>query len=208
MLPQAALLVSKAPPSEAVVHETEKLRCSGCGAIFTAPLPDDVNNKKWDETADAMIGLLKYGMGTPFHRLGKLQDHLGVPLPASTAWERAEELANSLYPVYEKLIAEASKGVLSYIDDTNNKILSFVPDGERTGIFTTGIVSQYDNKEIVLYFTGNKHAGENLDYVLSHRPDDLPLMIQMSDALSRNVAKHETQVSFCHVHARRNFFRC
>ena len=33
---------------------------------------------------------LKYGSGLPFNRLEKLQESLGVPLPASTQWEMAE----------------------------------------------------------------------------------------------------------------------
>ena len=34
---------------------------------------------KYDETAVAMIALLKYGTGVPFNRLEGLQEHLGMP---------------------------------------------------------------------------------------------------------------------------------
>ena len=76
---------------------------------------------------------------------------------------------------------------------------------KRKGVFTTGIVSKAADKEIVLYFTGNKHAGENFEKILEMRPAELPLIIQMSDALSRNIPKSSTVESFCNVHARRNF---
>ena len=34
-----------------------------------------------------MIALLKYGTGVPFKRLERLQEQLGMPLPATTQWE-------------------------------------------------------------------------------------------------------------------------
>ena len=36
----------------------------------------------------------------------------------------------------------------------------------RKGMFTTGIVSTFDGRKIVLFFTGRSHAGENLDALL------------------------------------------
>jgi len=35
-------------------------------------------------------------------------------------------------------------------------------DGERTGIFTSGIVATHTGHQIALFFTGVRHAGENL----------------------------------------------
>ena len=35
----------------------------------------------------SMIALLKYGSGVPFYRLERLQESLGIPLPASTQWD-------------------------------------------------------------------------------------------------------------------------
>jgi type I restriction-modification system DNA methylase subunit len=43
--------------------------------------------------------------------------------------------------------------------------------------------------KIALYFTGGRHAGENLAEVLKQRSVELPSPIQMCDALSRNVPK-------------------
>jgi transposase len=40
-----------------------------------------------------MMAQLKYGSGTPFYRLEKLEDQLGIPLPAATQWEVVEETA-------------------------------------------------------------------------------------------------------------------
>ena len=59
--------------------------------------------------------------------------------------------------------------------------------GERTGIFTSGIVATQAGHQIALFFTGVRHAGENLAAVLARRSADLPPPIQMCDGLSRNI---------------------
>jgi transposase len=61
------------PPLGATVYELEKLRCNLCGTVFTAKAPPGIGEKKYDETAVSMIGLLKYGAGFPFNRLEKLE---------------------------------------------------------------------------------------------------------------------------------------
>jgi len=33
---------------------------------------------------------------------------------------------------------------------------------ERTGIFTSGVIATRDARRIALFFSGRKHAGENL----------------------------------------------
>ena len=48
-------------PLAARVYELESLRCNLCGEVFEAAAPESVGEKKYDESAAAMIGLLKYG---------------------------------------------------------------------------------------------------------------------------------------------------
>jgi len=43
---------------------------------------------------------------------------------------------------------------------------------ERTGLFTSGIVSTRQGQRIALFFTGRRHAGENFAQVLAHRAAD------------------------------------
>src|SRR5690606_4559755 len=84
------------------------------------------------------------------------------------------------------------------------------PEGdERTGVFTSGIVSVGEGKKIALFFTGREHAGENLAAILKQRAAELPPPIQMCDALSRNVPKLPAGVEIllanCLAHGRRQF---
>src|SRR6184192_4250871 len=78
-------------PLAATVYELESLRCNLCGEVYEAEAPEGVGEKKYDESAAAMIALLKYGSGVPFYRLAGLEKNLGIPLPASTQWEIVEE---------------------------------------------------------------------------------------------------------------------
>ena len=199
-------------PLDATVYELEKLRCNLCGKIFTARVPEEAGEDKYDETAGAMVALLKYGGGLPFNRLEKLQECLGVPLPASTQWEIVERTADKIHPVYSELIRQAAQGELLYNDDTTMKILANLKNPEvddetsGKGSFTTGVLAVQDERRIALFFTGPKHAGENMAQLLKQRASGLSPPIQMCDALSRNVSKEfETILANCLAHARRNF---
>src|SRR2546422_6163019 len=77
---------------------------------------------------------------------------------------------------------------------------------ERTGIFTSGIVSTKEGRKIALFFTGRQHAGENLAAVLRRRLESLGSPIQMCDALSRNFPKKlKVILANCLAHARRQY---
>jgi len=186
-------------PLHATVYELQKLRCGLCGNVFTAPTPEGMQAEKYDAKAGSMIALLKYGSGLPFNRLQGLQGNLGVPLPASTQWGIVQPMAASVEPAYDELIRQAAQGEVVHNDDTTVKILEAMGKraekkraedetagedaSERTGLFTSGIVSVDQGRKIVLFFSGRQHAGENLVDVLRRRAAELGPPIQMCDAL-------------------------
>ncbi len=204
-------------PIGATVYEIEKLRCNLCGEMFTAKEPEGVGSEKYDTSSASMVALLKYGSGFPFHRLEGLQGSLGIPLPASTQWEIVNEKAPRLKPAHHELIRQAAQGEVLHNDDTTMKILAMMrgspqnhdPEEEtskRTGVFTSGIISTREGRKIALFFTGRRHAGENLTEVLKRRAAKLGPPIQMCDALSRNLPKEfKVVVANCIAHARRQF---
>src|SRR5216684_2971204 len=193
-------------PLQATVIEMERLRCNACQQVFTAEEPETAGADKYDETAVAMIALLKYGTGLPFKRLERLQEHLGMPLPATTQWDLMAAAAQLIRLVLEELIRQAVQGSVMHNDDTSMRILRLTrePGDKRTGTFTSGIVSIVGAWTIALFFTGWKHAGENIAEVLKQRVRELPPPIQMCDALSRNTPKGvETLIANCLAHGRR-----
>jgi transposase len=195
-------------PLKATVFEMERLRCNGCGEVFTAGEPPAAGPEKFDPTAVAMIALLKYGTGMPFNRMERLEGQLGIPLPATTQWELMEAAAKWLKRILSEFIRQAAQGGVVHNDDTSMRVLQLVrtTGDERTGVFTSGIVSICGGWKIALYFTGWKHAGENLADVLKQRAAELDAPIQMCDALSRNSPKLiETLMANCLAHGRRQF---
>jgi len=209
--PKTLVRVVGQAPVEATVYEMERLRCNACGQVFTAETPEGVDRDKYDVTAAAMVAQLKYGTGVPFTRLERMQGQLGIPLPAATQWELVEQAAATLKPAFEQLIAEAAQGEVLHNDDTGMRILQLArePSDERTGVFTSGIVSACRAHKIALFFTGRQHAGENLADVLKQRAAEIRSPIQMCDALSRNTPQQTNGVQIllanCIAHGRRQF---
>lgn len=206
--PAVVVRVTGGAPLQSRVWETEKLRCNLCGEVFTAPLPEEAGTEKYDESAGAMIGLLRYGSGLPFNRLEQLQESMGSPLPASTQWEIVDKAAHTICPAYEELMRQAAQGDIIHNDDTTMKILALVnnTDEGRSGTFTTGMLSVVDEKKIALFRTGRNHAGENMTELLGQRAPEMKPPLQMCDALSRNTSlEFATLLANCLVHARRNF---
>jgi hypothetical protein len=165
-----------------------------------------------------MIALLRYGSGFPWNRLADLEASLGIPLPVATQCEIVVEAAATMQPAMEELIRQAAQGEVLHNDDTSMPVLALRNAGlghdegdavERTGVFTSGIVSTAQKRTIALFFTGRQHAGENLADVLQRRAAELAPPIQMCDALSRNLPKLpenlEVIVGHCLAHARRRF---
>jgi len=207
------LRVKANSPFVAEMFEQEKLRCNLCGQIFTVPLPEGIVKEKYDESVGSMIGLFRYGAGFPHNRIAILQKGFGIPLPSTTQWDLIEKAVNKISPIWEQLVKTAAQGEIIHNDDTNMKILSVMKanaeagqNAERTGIFTTGIIAKTTAATIVLYFTGRRHAGENMAELLKNRLPSLTPPIQMCDALDRNLPKEfETLLANCLAHGRRKF---
>jgi len=204
-------------PIAATIYEVERLRCNLCGEVFRARAPTEAGEKKYDETAASMIGLLKYGSGMPLYRLQRLERNFGIPLPPSTQWDILAAAATGILGVaYKELIRQGAQGDIFYNDDTSMKILALLKENEqieaagskeRTGMFTSSIiVSTSEGRRIALFFTGREHAGENLERVLKKRASELDPPLQMCDGLSRNIPKElATLLANCLTHGRRKF---
>ncbi len=193
--------------------ELEKLRCKLCGKTFTAAAPPEAGLEKYDPNVGPMLGYLRFGGGLPHYRLDRMQTDLGVRLPASTQWELMAKAGPALEPVQEALITLAAQGHLIHNDDTTMRVQSLAKESgtsregkERTGIFTTSLLSEVEGHRIALFITGHHHAGENLDQLLARRAKEAAPPIQMCDALSRNASKEfQTILANCLSHGRRQF---
>lgn len=216
--PASCVRVFGQAPLVALRWDCACLRCSGCGHVFTARLPEEARGPKYSESAAGMMIVLRYGMGMPLHRLETMQRFLGVPVPASTQWEVARDHVQDVLPVYDVLIPLAANAPLVHNDDTYVRILGLMgkrrdklvaagaldlPD--RTGLFTTGIVARTAAGPIALFASGRQHAGENLADLLNRRDPALAPPMQMCDGLDRNLPdEHAVVLANCLAHGRRH----
>ena len=202
-----------APPIVATRYECEVLRCAACQQTFTAPLPETASGTKYHASVDATLSVLRYGLGLPHHRLEQFQRGAGIPLAASTQFERVEAMADAALPVVRHLEQIAAQRPLLQSDDTGARIVSLQIENqtrgahERTGLFTTGIVAKgLDGKlpTIVLYASGRRHAGENVDRLLSLRAATAGVPTHVADASSM-APRRKCISSKCMAHGRRKF---
>ncbi len=198
----------------ATVHRyiLEKLRCHLCGDVMTAPLPPNAPKEKYDHAFKAQLAIQKYYVAVPFYRQENVQRLLGFPLPDATQFELVESVADAAYPVVNSLEKKAANGELVHNDDTKVKILSIMqenkanPDKDRPGMHTSCIIAKSEGHTIALYYTGKRHAGENLAQILRHRESTKPPIIQMCDALPVNIPKSfKTILCNCLGHGFRKF---
>ena len=194
-------------------YERERLRCGTCGYLTVAPLPPEATGERYPVSLKVTLAVAHYHLGLPFKRIESFQDMVGMPLPDATQWELVEQVADSAYPVYEHLKRLGAQQPLVYQDDTGARLLSLIkenqtdPPPERKGMYTTALRFEGDHP-ICLYFTGRRHAGENLDAILAHRDPDLPPIQWMSDGLAANTPKQHKDQTLdisCLVHGRRQF---
>jgi hypothetical protein len=158
-----------------------------------------------------MAALLRYGFGVPHFRQEKLQQALGMRVADSTLQEKSEDVADSAHPVYGELERLAARGEILNLDDTDCRILELIRENkennpERTGIFTTALVSKVAGHEIAFFWSGRRHAGENLERLLKKRPEGMPPPTLMVDGSSRNVPENLRAIlANCLTHGRRQF---
>lgn len=217
--PRQIVRIVGQPPLAATIYQIERLRCRLCDALFSAPVPEAIGPHRYDESSASMIAMLRYGSGMPFFRLQGLQECLHVPLPDATQWDIVARAVPGPRSIYEELIRQAAQAQVLHNDDTPARILALMgkrahraqaqagaQTTEAKAINTSGIVAVLEERKVVLFFTGHRHAGQNLAQVLAHRAQQLEAPIQMCDALARNFSEEfKTILGHCLLHGRRKF---
>lgn len=225
--PRHLIRFAAAPPVSATVYEVERLRCRHCEAIVEADIPNEVGTEKYDSSVYPWLGYSRYRLGIPMYRLAQCQEQAGVPLPVQTQYmllATGVELLRSVFDLMELL---ASQSFVFISDDTPNKILKLKlrqdESGKvRKGVYTSAIQATLeDQTEIALYYTANRHQGENMGALLRRRDaraNKIPLHMTdgssharpkgMGERSEDDEAGHlQVKVARCLVHARRRIFK-
>ena len=207
----------------ALRYELEKLRCSACGAIFTAGVPDGVGEEQYSAQARAVLAVSRYSLGVPGYRWQGDQAMLGGPVPEATPWDQIEVVGDCADKGCAQMERAAAQGELIFHDDPAVRILSLIKENrdlvaaahaqgwsttnERTGMHTTALVGQGGEHTAMLYDSSRGHAGENLQGLLDKREAGRDKPLAMSDALASNAVADASRLIRCHclAHGRRKF---
>jgi transposase len=118
--------------------------------------------------------------------MADLQESMGIPLPVATQCEIVTEAAAMLQPAMAELIRQAARGEVLHNDDSSMPVLALrrsasvaVNDdesdaAERTGVFTSGIVSTAEKQTIALFFTGRQPLARTCRMSCSSAPSNWP----------------------------------
>lgn len=121
-----------------------------------------------------------------------------MPVAAATQWDQTEIVGDCSYPIFKWWEKEAAQGAVIFQDDTPQRVLALMAENqqaaarahaqgraktnERTGMQTTALIVQVGERRVCLYYTGRRHAGENLDALLTKREPGRSKPLVMSDA--------------------------
>jgi hypothetical protein len=123
-----------------------------------------------------------------------------------------EEVGGAALLVFPTLERIAANGELIHNDDSHVKITDVIrhnrlhPNQERTGTFTSGFIARSQERDIAIFYNSKRHAGENMERLLQKRDVHAGTVIQMCDALSRNIpSSFKTILCNCLSHGFRKF---
>ena len=177
------------------------------------------SERTYDVSADVMVAAMRYNYGVPNYRQERILRAMGTPLSAGTQWGMIFRVFSVAVIIYRYLWYRAADSDEFLNDDTRMKILSIInaekragppvknKNGtERKGAQTSCLLANVEKHRVVLYATGPKNAGENLNDILALRNPSLGTPRQMCDGLAANVpADHKTELLNCNDHGRRKF---
>jgi hypothetical protein len=146
---------------------------------------------------------------------------LGVPVPDATQWDQIEQVGDCAYVVFAQREQGAAQGERICQDDTAVRIVSLRQDNiemvaaaqapgwstptARTGRHPTALVVKVGEHTAILYSSSRRHAGANLQELLTKREAGLDKPLARSEALASNAVAKDAAVIRCHclAHGRR-----
>jgi hypothetical protein len=133
-------------------------------------------------------------------------------LASSNQFERCEQVANTVLPVYFALEEYIANSELLQQDDTGVRILELMKENkqltenDRKGMYTTGITGVNQDYTAVLYKSSRRYSSENMAILLKKREMDAQLPKIMGDASHMNWSEDfKGVIGKCLAHGRRQF---
>jgi transposase len=139
--PAVHVRIKANPLFEVEHHEMQRLRCSACGWLFTAKMPQDLQKSpSATPEAIALTAMLRYQAGFPKYRLLGFLKLQGIFLTWTKLWGLVVVLFEILLPVFNHLKVLAREGRLVQNDDTRMKVLE--RSRKKNQVRATALVNQ------------------------------------------------------------------
>ena len=161
-------------PVTGQVYQLERLRCHGCGHVFTAELPAEAGPDKYDRTVTSVVGdAAVWGGNAGPSPATDASCRPACPCRRLTSGNWCGMPEQGPRNASNSCCVLAAQGDLVHHDDTTMRVLELTEkkkrneplredDPQRSGVFTTSVLSLApDRPTIALFFTGPYHAGEN-----------------------------------------------
>ena len=123
-------------------------------------MPAAAGQEKYAPSVGVTVTLLRSGSGGPLYRLERLQQRLGVPLPASAQWALLAPLRAQAQPIFDALVVLATNAPVLHHDDTTMRIFDLQRPGSATvdelarpmphrkATFTTNVLANVESQPI------------------------------------------------------------
>jgi transposase len=188
---------------ERQLHVQEKIRCRCGETIITADVPPKVFDKtRFGPTFMAQVVVAKCADSIPLYRQAKAYRRAGVPVDDSTLGDLFHRTAETVAPLYTRLLELVPENEIVLADETTMRVLA--KKKTRTAWIWSFIARVQAEKEIIAYVYSKSRSGETPVRVLADTMGKL--LVDGYSAYNKVTVPGGRERAGCLAHLRRKFF--
>jgi transposase len=188
---------------ERQLHVQEKVRCRCGETILTADTPPKVFDKtRFGPTFMAQVVVSKCADSIPLYRQAKAYRRAGVPVDDSTLGDLFHRTAETVAPLYTRLLELVPEIEIVLADETTMRVLA--KKKTRIAWIWSFIARDQAEKEIIAYVYSKSRSGETPVRVLADTIGKL--LVDGYSAYNKVTVPGGRERAGCLAHLRRKFF--
>jgi transposase len=188
---------------ERQLHVQEKVRCRCGETIITADTPPKVFDKtRFGPTFMAQVVVSKCADSIPLYRQAKAYRRSGVPVDDSTLGDLFHRTAETVAPLYTRLLELVPAIEIVLADETTMRVLA--KGKTRTAWIWSFIARDQAEREIIAYVYSKSRSGETPVRVLADTMGKL--LVDGYSAYNKVTVPGGRERAGCLAHLRRKFF--
>jgi len=188
---------------ERQLHVQEKVRCRCGETIITADVPPKVFDKtRFGPTFMAQVVVSKCADSIPLYRQAKAYRRTGVPVDDSTLGDLFHRTAETVAPLYKRLLELVPEIEIVLADETTMRVLA--KKKTRVAWIWSFIARDQAEKEVIAYVYSKTRSGETPLRVLADTMGKL--LVDGYSAYNKVTMPGGRERAGCLAHLRRKFF--